>query len=346
MATEIPVSVIVPVYNAAAYLKECLESILASTLPDVEIIAVDDGSTDESPAILDRYASERGVKVLHRSNAGPAAARNAGLHAASGKYVGFVDSDDWIEPDMYEKMFRAAEEHDSDIVFCNIYRNESEKMPEYLPSGVYRAEDIRRAIYPRLISCVDERKGVLPLRGSVWCRLFRRQLLQEHRIEFPDGIDNNEDGFFTLRATLAASTYVYLGKEYLYHNRVHSGSLTRRYIPRMWERQQALIAMMKEAVSGNSYDFAPQIAKKIFEIACYSLLFDNMNSPLSRQERRERARMIVGSPELRNALKNISWRKLKKINKLTYWAFRCRFYALAVYLICRRNARRDGKGGR
>jgi hypothetical protein len=108
----------------------------------------------------------------------------------------------------------------------------------------------------------SDRLGVLPLRGSVCCRLFRRKLLKEHQIEFPAGINNNEDWFFTLRATRAASTYVYLGKEYLYHNRVHPDSLTRKYIPQMWERQQPLITMIKEEVSGDSYDFAPQIAKK------------------------------------------------------------------------------------
>ena len=104
---SIRVSIIVPVYNAEKYLRECVESVLGQTLSDIELILVDDGSTDGSPALCDRYAvQDHRVKVIHKPNGRAASARNAGLRAASGEYVAFVDADDWISPDMYEKMLQ------------------------------------------------------------------------------------------------------------------------------------------------------------------------------------------------------------------------------------------------
>lgn len=103
------VSVIVPVYNAEKYLQECVDSILRQTLADLELILVDDGSTDSSPALCDRYAEQDArVKVIHKPNGRAASARNAGIRAASGDYVAFVDSDDWVSPEMYEKCWAPA----------------------------------------------------------------------------------------------------------------------------------------------------------------------------------------------------------------------------------------------
>lgn len=113
------ISVIVPVYNAEKYLAECVDSILAQTLRDIEVILVDDGSTDNSPAICDAYKSrDERIKVIHQQNKGVAAARNAGIRVASGKYIAFVDSDDFLDYNMYECMHDIAENNDIPLVIC------------------------------------------------------------------------------------------------------------------------------------------------------------------------------------------------------------------------------------
>ena len=107
------VSIIVPVYNAEKYLCECVDSILSQTLTDLEVILVDDGSADSSPVICDGYAErDKRVKAIHQKNSGAAAARNHGMNIAQGEYIAFVDSDDWIDADMYKRMVDTAEENE------------------------------------------------------------------------------------------------------------------------------------------------------------------------------------------------------------------------------------------
>lgn len=125
---ELPViSVIIPVYNVEKYLSECIESVLAQTMADIEVILVDDGSTDSSGEICEKYKrKDERVTVVHQNNQGAAAARNAGVRLAKGQYIGFVDGDDWIAPEMYEKLLKGFLNDDIEIVGSgiNIYRDE------------------------------------------------------------------------------------------------------------------------------------------------------------------------------------------------------------------------------
>jgi glycosyltransferase involved in cell wall biosynthesis len=114
------ISIIVPVYKVEKFLSKCVDSILNQTYRNIEIILIDDGSPDNSPAICDEYAEkDNRIKVIHQRNAGLAGARNAGLAICRGEYIAFVDSDDYIEPNMMEAMLNAAVNNDCDIVRCN-----------------------------------------------------------------------------------------------------------------------------------------------------------------------------------------------------------------------------------
>ena len=122
------ISVIVPVYNVEAYLRKCLDSIVNQTYKDLEILVIDDGSTDGSKAICDEYARvDQRVKVFYAENCGLSSARNIGLDNARGEYIGFVDSDDWIERDMYEVLLKKAEKIGADVVECGVYIDYSKK---------------------------------------------------------------------------------------------------------------------------------------------------------------------------------------------------------------------------
>jgi len=119
---QVNVSIIVPVYNVEKYLEKCLESIINQTLKNLEIICVNDGSTDNSLQILEDYAKkDQRIKIINKKNRGSGAAKNTGMKNASGEYIGFVDSDDWVDLAMFEKLYNRAKSQKSDMVMCPIY---------------------------------------------------------------------------------------------------------------------------------------------------------------------------------------------------------------------------------
>ncbi|MDR2753766.1 MAG: glycosyltransferase, partial [Oscillospiraceae bacterium] len=129
------VSVIVPVYNAAAYLPDCLASVAGQSFCNFELLLIDDGSTDESPALCDSFAqTEPRARVLHQANAGPSLARNAGIDAARGTYITFVDADDWLHPHMLARLVRRAEDSGAELVQCRAF--------EALPDGTVHKSEI------------------------------------------------------------------------------------------------------------------------------------------------------------------------------------------------------------
>lgn len=128
---EIGISIIVPVYNVEKYLAICIRSLLAQSYKNIEIILVDDGSTDTSGAICDKFAAQSSkIQVIHKKNGGLSSARNAGLAMAGGRYIGFVDSDDYVLPTMYEKLMDAVQKYQAQIVSCKYFSFKEESTPQ------------------------------------------------------------------------------------------------------------------------------------------------------------------------------------------------------------------------
>lgn len=172
------ISIIVPVYNVKDYLEKCLQSICGQTYRNLEIILIDDGSSDGSGELCDTFAQrDERIKVIRQANAGQSAARNRGLAVAQGEYLGFVDGDDWIEPDMYGFLYRLLKENEADISICSHYRDKGGKSVAKYASGEQfafaRDEGIRELV-------VDKH-----VRNYMWDKLFKRQLFTG--ISFPVG---------------------------------------------------------------------------------------------------------------------------------------------------------------
>lgn len=179
------ISVIVPVYNCEAYLPACMDSILNQTYSDLEIIVVDDGSADGSPAICDAYAQkDTRIQVIHQENQGVSAARNAGLDIAVGDFIAFVDSDDTLEPDMYQVLVELAQAHQADIAHCGykkIRLDESTK--DVGGTEILLVQDSAEAS-----KCLLRGQYFV---GSPWNKLYKSHLFQN--IRFDPTIKNNED---------------------------------------------------------------------------------------------------------------------------------------------------------
>lgn len=210
------VSVIVPVYGTEAFLEQCADSILQQTWRNLEIILVDDESPDKSPEICDMYAAKDSrVRVIHRKNGGVSAARNAGLDAAGGDYIAFVDSDDWISPDMIEVLVNACEQNDTDLAFCRIIHVIQGKEEELRPQQ------------PEVITGEDLLKDLLTHRRggfNIYNKLYRAGLFRE--IRFPEG-ERYEDEAVLYPLIRQARSVSYTGTANYYY-RIHTESYCNR----------------------------------------------------------------------------------------------------------------------
>jgi glycosyltransferase involved in cell wall biosynthesis len=235
------VSIVVPTYNVEDYLARCLESLLSQSLGAIEIIAVNDGSTDRSGKILTDYANkDPRIVVIEQKNLGVSSARNAGIKAAHGEYIGFVDPDDWVDSDMYKDMLQAADEDHADIVMCSYTREfgtHSKEKKFNLPDKVYyRGEEIRAKVLRRLIGPLKEEMAnpeLLDAWGTVWSKLYRSDLIKQNGLEFIDlnVVGTNEDSLFNIHAAYHAESFIFLNQSYYHYWRVNTTSITSGYKP-------------------------------------------------------------------------------------------------------------------
>lgn len=211
---QIKVSVIVPVYNIESYLPTCVESLLAQTLQEIEIILVNDGSTDSSGSICESYAEKSSkIKVVHQKNQGLSAARNTGIRHAQGRYIGFVDGDDWVSSEMYERLYEELVKNKAQLAVCRyeeVYeRPQQRDLDENIT--VMTAKEAQKAFFLRKIS------------ESVWDKLFASELWED--VNFPVG-EINEDTVVVYNLIQKANKIIDIQK-ILYYYRKREGSITR-----------------------------------------------------------------------------------------------------------------------
>jgi len=216
------ISVIVPVYNVELYLPKCVDSILAQTCEDLEVILVNDGSKDKSPQICDEYAvKDKRVKAIHKANGGVASARNVGLAVATGEYIHFVDSDDYLEPNMHEELLKISAEHDADYVSCSCFldfENGEQSVKGYNDSKI-RFMTANEYFGSYL-------KGDFYL--TVWNHICKREVCVNVKFPERDVTHFCEDGLTAVPTLLNAKKIVYWGAAlYHYYQRADEDSIVR-----------------------------------------------------------------------------------------------------------------------
>lgn len=212
------ISVIIPVYNTSEYLAECLESILQQTLRNIEVICVNDGSTDNSLQILQEVQKKDSrIKIIDQQNQGVSAARNAGLEAATGKYIGFVDGDDTVEHDFFAQLYHFAEQTNADAVYSKM----DERQPFPLAKKIFGRHEITAELLP-----VYFKEDSL---NSVCIKIFRNRTVQEYGLKFPVGIKHGEDAQFNIEFLMHAEKIALLNVSG-YHYREVEGSATRNIL--------------------------------------------------------------------------------------------------------------------
>ncbi len=226
VSSMVKVSVILPIYNEEKYLAQCLDSICGQTLKEIEIICVDDGSTDNSTHILKDYAKKDSrITLITQENQFAGAARNKGMACAVGKYLSFLDADDYYAPEMLEKMVKEAEENRADIVMCRYSQCYEGEGMEGNQSDSWEFEDVfldgHKAFSGRELLCA----GIFQIaKGWAWDKLFSRGFVRSCGYQFP-GFRSSEDGFFVYMLMARAEKIVYRKEEWAVH-RIRGGSLS------------------------------------------------------------------------------------------------------------------------
>ena len=216
------ISVIVPVYNVAKYLPQCLESLIAQTLQDLEILLINDGSTDGSAEILRSYAAkDPRFRLIERNNGGYSAARNTGLQEVRGEFVGFVDADDWVEPDMFQHLLGLAEAHEADIAQCGFswYMEQDgrtiAKDNSWIPPLLARSGGSLRGSEAILFEDI-----------AIWKKIYRRSLLEAGDLTFDEGMPMGEDVPFHLSALCLAKRIAASNRPMYHYRKQRQGQQT------------------------------------------------------------------------------------------------------------------------
>lgn len=201
---NIKVSVIIPVYNTAIYLEQCLDSIIKQTLKEIEIICINDGSTDSSAEILDKYsAKDSRIKTINQKNAGQSAARNAGINLAKGEYIGFLDSDDWADSTLLEKLYLNAKYNDSDLTMCSIavYDEKADKTSfndPYMTLDLF-PQKLKETTFNHIVC----KNFLFRICVTPWNKIYKREWLEKNTLKFAEGL-NFEDTIFAVETLLSA----------------------------------------------------------------------------------------------------------------------------------------------
>lgn len=207
---ETKISIIIPTYNVAGYLEKCLDSLLAQTFKEYEIIVVDDGSTDKTPGICDQYAEkDNRITIIHKKNEGVSKARNTGIDIAKGEYILFYDGDDFVEPYTCEELYNMAKEKNVDTIIYGYHRYENGKIKEtcypIFDEGIYDGDSINRTLLPRFIGISGESvnqwisnkdKALYVENPALWRTMVTRKIIIENNIVFNKNLKVGEDTIF------------------------------------------------------------------------------------------------------------------------------------------------------
>ena len=307
------ISIIVPIYNVEAYLPQCLDSLIHQTYHDIEIICVNDGSTDNSLRILEQYRkSDKRIKLISRENRGISVSRNEALNIAVGEYIMFVDSDDWIDEQSCEKAIGAIQAKDCDLVMWS-YIREFKNKP--LPNLLYTHNVIWNnglSLCRRIVGPVDKELKTpqkLDSYGTVWGKLYKRELIERNvPIRFVDTskIGTCEDVLFNIEYSLRTKGSLYI-PELLYHYRKLGSSFTSKYRETLPSQWQNLYNIIKELLKSNkALEVCEQAYLNRISLGIVGLGLNITFSDYSFNKQLKMLRQLLTTPHYENAVQTLS----------------------------------------
>lgn len=339
MATP-KVSIIVPVYNTEKYLKQCIDSITSQTLRDIEIIVVDDGSGEKCALLCDELAlTDSRIKVIHKANAGSGFARNTGLEVASGEYVGFIDSDDYIKPEMYSYLYSAAANNDADIAISgicfvggNTFNQEGDYSEKHYfdKNTVFEGEDLKELLLG-IVGALpqeseDSRYGV-----SVCKNIFKRSLICKENIRFcSERQFISEDTLFMVDFVKRAKKAVGIhGAFYCY--RRNDASLSKSYKADRFEKIMIFLTELEAHIS----DTVPKAEYRLYfdrlvqgygRILCSQEIMHAKDLKMKYSDLKKRLAQICTHEKMSEVLSAYPWHQLPKKQAAFAFAMKYKLY--------------------
>lgn len=309
------ISVIVPVYNTAAYLRECVDSILAQKYRNLEVILVDDASTDGSEKICDEYeqADER-VHVIHQENGGPGSACVTGMKAAAGDYYMFVDSDDYVEPEMLTEMVARLTGKKGEIVCCNHLREKQKGTePVYCAAkpGIYQGEKLEEEIKANLIG---REQRAIPL--SRCMKLCEKSVFAGNEIFYDFKVRFGEDTNMMYPALQNATRVVVMSDALFYHYRYVESSMIHLYDKGIYDSLLRVMACVRRVIAEKRVAGGKEAADREY---CYMLMHVMKNELRNPgKDYKKRIQTIFGEAEIRTLLQNTKVTVKERSNQLMY----------------------------
>ena len=313
------ISVIVPCYNAENYLEQCLRSLISQTYKHLEIICVDDGSTDGTLQLLNSFRNKDSrIKVINQKNQGISSARNLALKNATGTYVSFVDADDWLDVDTLESMMQYKDE---DLICFSYYRNfdQTEIIKNLGLEGAFSASEIQK----RMVGLTgEELKHIASFDALItcWGKLYKKESL--HNIKFLDlkEIGTWEDGLFNLQVLENITTVRIIDKPYYHYRKVHLGTYTSTYKEGLYHKWIYKFNLIKTFMIKNNKpsDFFTALNNRI-SVTYLNLIFNEMSSNKSFTGKIETLRFILGHPVYREAFRSLDLKHIPHVWKVFYY---------------------------
>lgn len=332
------VSIIVPVYNVEKYLHRCVESLRRQTLADLEIILVDDESPDRSPEMCDEYTlRDSRVRVVHKKNGGLGMACNSGLAAATGEYVAFCDSDDWVEPEMYAHMYAEAEQNGADMVFCGIrqvdqYGNIAPMAQAPVLKKYSTRPDIESVALDMIAnnpSSKSERR--IPMSAKIV--LYKRKLIVDNNLRFESERRLiTEDLFFNLDCLMHAQTVVELPATY-YNYFVNTASLSRTVRTDRFEKTKIVYRELLQRHMFSSPEFGLRCRRLFIGYARVALCQIGV-ADISFREKYRSIHAICCDSIWEEIHGRYPMNRMPRFHRLFQWLVRCRLY-LPIILVAK-----------
>ena len=319
------ISVIVPIYNVEKYIEQCLNSLIDQTYKNIEIILIDDGSIDESGNICDVFMEkDERIRVIHKENGGVSSARNAGLDVAKGKWICFVDPDDYVERQYCYLLLEKAKEKNADIVLCGYHRVVNEKLNDI--NSTYKQSVYTARQY--MINTLNPQTAF----GFCHMKLYKKECID--CIRFNESIKVGEDALFNIMVSNNISTFFFLDKM-LYNYRVHSNSVVRKFDQNYVEKYANSLNLCKEYLL-NNYAGDAEIMQNYYNYVVYHVMLIAVNycyNPKNIADGKEKSlKKICNYENFKYSIKNSDYKNISITRKIMLFCLKNKLYHLAGFI--------------